>query len=386
MTLLFLFLAVLSLIFFYPSYRIIPSFSQRWRPALWLLVLLLFSMLFTHHLIRSSGRYPLLSDISGAVGYMSLGLMTILFCLTAVRDMFLLFSRTFTIAKGQATRTEPLKNPGRRGFMVKCSNMAILGLTGSSTAYGFFEAVKQPELRKQDITLPNLHPDLHGLTILQITDLHVGATIKEDFIVELVERCKALKPDIIVLTGDLADGSSKALRKDVLALKELKPPLGKYFVTGNHEYYSDLQGWMKTIRELGFAILLNEHRIITRQAGSFILAGVTDYRAGSLVPSHKSSVKVALSGCQGDLPKVLLAHQPKSVFEASDNGVDFQISGHTHGGQYFPGTILVRLDQPYVAGHYRHKNTQIYVSRGSGYWGPPLRIGSSSEITLFTLS
>ncbi len=386
MSILFIFLAILSLVFFYPSYRIIPSFNKRWRPLLWLLVFLLFSMLFTHHMIRGSGKFPLLSDITGALGYMSLGLMTILFCFTAVRDLFLLVSNTFRLIKSPAIMTEPLKNPARRGFMVKFSNMAILGLTGSSSAYGFFEAVKQPELIKQEIVIPNLHPDLRGITILQITDLHVGATIKEEFIKELVARCKELKPDLIALTGDLADGSSEALKKDVLALEELTPPLGKYFVTGNHEYYSDLKGWMGLIQELGFEILLNEHRIISRKAGSFTLAGVTDYHAGSIFPSHKSSVKTALLNSQVNIPKVLLAHQPKSIFEAADEGVDFQISGHTHGGQYFPGTILVRLDQPYVAGRYVHKNTQIYVSRGSGYWGPPLRIGSRSEITLFTLS
>lgn len=381
----FVFLAVLALIFLYPSYRIIPTFSRQWRPALWLLTLLLFVMLFAHHFVRRSGEFPILSDITGALGYFSLGLMTLLFCLTLLRDIFLLLSRSFTSIKHSMTRAEPLKNPGRRGFMVKFSNMAILGMAGSSSTYGFFEAVKQPELNHVDITLPNLHSDLHGLTILQITDLHVGATIKEDFINTLVERCSALNPDIIALTGDLADGSSSLLKNDVQALQKLHAPLGKYFVTGNHEYYSDLEGWMNLVEELGFEILLNEHKTISRKAGSFTLAGVTDYRAGSLVPSHASSVKQSLLNCQESLPRILLAHQPKSIYEAAENGIDFQISGHTHGGQYFPGNLLVRLDQPYVAGHYLHKNTQLYVSRGSGYWGPPLRIGSRSEITLFTL-
>jgi predicted MPP superfamily phosphohydrolase len=213
--------------------------------------------------------------------------------------------------------------------------------------------------------------------------LHVGSTIKRDFVQSLVPPINDLEPDLIVLTGDLMDGSVTHLRYDVAPLRYLKSRYGNYFVTGNHEYYSGLNQWLREIHHLGFALLINEHRMIQHANSRIILGGVTDYsqKRGSHASDPVASIKHAPTA---DI-KILLAHQPLSVYKASAAGYDLQISGHTHGGQYFPWSELVALRQPFVSGLYRHENSWVYVSDGTGYWGPPLRIGTQSEITLIQL-
>jgi hypothetical protein len=161
--------------------------------------------------------------------------------------------------------------------------------------------------------------------------------------------------------------------------------MGNYFVTGNHEYYSGVMEWIEQIRRLGFSVLINEHRIITREKRKMLLAGVTDYREGRMLPGHQSDPHKAMKAAPKTDVKILLAHQPKNIFDAARAGYDLQISGHTHGGQFFPWNLLVGFSQPYVSGLHTHQNTRIYVSRGTGYWGPPLRVGSPSEITLIKL-
>jgi predicted MPP superfamily phosphohydrolase len=248
-----------------------------------------------------------------------------------------------------------------------------------------FQALKKPAVVDVEIPIENLHPDLDGLRIVQITDIHVGPTIKRGFVQEVVDTVNGLKPDIIALTGDLVDGSVRQLKHDVAPLADLKAPLGYYFITGNHEYYSGVKQWIAETARLGFTVLLNEHRLIERGEGRLLLAGVTDYSAGQFDPSQASDPVKAMAGAPECHATVLLAHQPKSIFKAAQVGYDYVISGHTHGGQYFPYHFLAALAQPYIAGLHTHDKTRIYVSRGTGYWGPPLRIGAPSEITVHRL-
>jgi predicted MPP superfamily phosphohydrolase len=168
-------------------------------------------------------------------------------------------------------------------------------------------------------------------------------------------------------------------------LKQISSGSGNFFVTGNHEYYSGVIEWIEEVKRLGFTVLLNEHVVITRGQARLLLAGVTDYRGGNFLPSHRSDPQKALNGALPADAKILLAHQPKNIFDAAQAGYDLQISGHTHGGQFFPWNLLVGFVQPYVSGLHTHQNTQIYVSRGTGYWGPPVRVGAPSEITLIKL-
>lgn len=378
----FILIAVMLIIYLYPAARIIPSLSQPpYSLVLWLFCLFLLLLPFLHLFLRRKGGRPELIDNTGWLAYGVLGFMTLLVCLVFLRDLVLLLISLYQMVVAQSSAADPV----RRELLVKGSNLALLFTGAAACSYGFIQARKDPAIVHRHVRIPGLHKDLTGLKILQISDIHVGPTIKGDFVARVVEKCKQVDADLIVLTGDLVDGSVGHLEADVRILEELQAPLGKYFVTGNHEYYSGVEQWLKLVSSLGFEVLLNEHRTLQKNGGVLTLAGVTDYSAGRIKKDHTSDPAAALRGCDPKSCKVLLAHQPKSVFQAAECGVDLQLSGHTHGGQYFPGNFLVKIDQPFVSGFYTHKDTQLYVSRGTGYWGPPLRLGVSSEITVLEL-
>jgi predicted MPP superfamily phosphohydrolase len=202
--------------------------------------------------------------------------------------------------------------------------------------------------------------------------------IGKDFIEDIVRRVNALTPDVIAITGDLVDGSVEELAEHVAPLAKLSAKHGVYFVTGNHEYYSGAEEWIAHLRKLGVHVLRNERVRIGGDEG-FDLAGIDDH--SSAVFGHGPDLPKALAGRDADRACVLLAHQPRGVNLADSLGVDLQLSGHTHGGQMFPWNLAVRLQQPFVAGIHKLTHAQIYVSRGTGYWGPPMRVGAPAEIT-----
>ena len=176
------------------------------------------------------------------------------------------------------------------------------------------------------------------------------------------------------------------LSNDVAPFAELQAPYGKFFVTGNHEYYSGAEQWVREAGRLGYDVLMNEHRRIQRSGASFVLAGVTDYSGGQFIPSHKSDPKAAINNAPSGDVKILLAHQPRTLLQAESLGYDAMISGHTHGGQFFPWNLVAALGQPYISGLHDHNGMWVYVSKGTGYWGPPVRLGARSEITVITLT
>ncbi|HEX9282887.1 MAG TPA: metallophosphoesterase [Gemmatimonadales bacterium] len=243
-----------------------------------------------------------------------------------------------------------------------------------------------PVVVRVNVPIAGLPRDLEGFRIVQLSDLHVGPTLKREFVERIVATANGLAPDLIALTGDVGDGFPPTLRDEVAPLARLAAPHGKYFVTGNHEYYWDAPGWVRELERLGFSPLVNAHRVIRRGAARLLVAGVTDHSASRLVPGHTSDPQAAVAGAPESDVRLLLAHQPKSAFAAHAAGFDLQLSGHTHGGQYFPFNLLVRLFQPFVAGLHRLEEMWLYVSRGTGYWGPPLRLGAPSEITLIQLT
>jgi predicted MPP superfamily phosphohydrolase len=232
------------------------------------------------------------------------------------------------------------------------------------------------------VPLGKLPKELSGYTIVQLTDIHVGPTIGRAFIEQIVRTTNALQPDLVAITGDLVDGSVAALGALVEPLRELRAKDGVFFVTGNHEYYSGVDAWLAHLGTLGIRVLRNE-RVALRDG--LDLAGVDDTSAGGFGRGHGQDVARAMEGRDTSRALVLMAHQPKAVREASKHGVDLQLSGHTHGGQIWPWGYAVRLDQPHVAGLHDHDGTAIYVSRGTGYWGPPLRVGAPAEITRIEL-
>ncbi|MBN1290753.1 MAG: metallophosphoesterase [Candidatus Latescibacteria bacterium] len=387
--------SILSAFYGYIGWRlIIPAgLSMPWNLVLWIVLFLFMLMPFISILIRIAGYNPGWINIFSWIAYLSLGFFSLVFVFLFARDfvqsvVFILQKAAgiaYSFINPEVQSPDPV-NPDRHRFLVNAFNMVTLGAAGLLSGYGLYEARRSQRIVEVTIPLKNLPHDLDGFRIVQITDIHVGPTIKRGYVQKIVDKVNSLEKDTIVLTGDLVDGLVQNLRDDVAPLAELSAPGGMYFVTGNHEYYSGVEAWIEEVKRLGFTVLLNEHTILKHGDGRILLAGVTDFDGGHMNKIHVSSPEAALSGAPPNDVKILLAHQPRSIFKASQAGFDLVLSGHTHGGQYFPWNYLVYLQQPYNSGLHKHDNTWIYVSKGTGYWGPPLRIGRPSEITVITLS
>jgi hypothetical protein len=276
-------------------------------------------------------------------------------------------------------------NDDRRKFLFGAIRWGVVISAGLAGVWGVRTARRSPDVVEVDVPIDGLPSALDGYRIAQVSDLHVGPTIGADFARTVVESVNALQPDMVALTGDFVDGSVEHLSEGVAPLGELKARDGVFFVTGNHEYYSGVRAWCKKMTELGAKVLLNSHAVITRDQSTLLVAGVTDHSAGRMIPSHKSDPVAALAGSPPCDVKLLLAHQPKSSAAAKPHGFDLQLSGHTHGGQMFPWNLLVGLVHPFSRGLYRFGAGWVYVNPGTGYWGPPMRVGVPSEITLLTL-
>ena len=274
----------------------------------------------------------------------------------------------------------------RRLFLAR----AVAGTAGAASAalgaVALRNGLGEVEVKSVNVRLARLPRQLDGLTIAQLTDVHVGPTIGRAFIERIVAQTNALKPDLVALTGDLVDGSVESLRHLVEPLAGLKSRYGTFFVTGNHEYYSGADEWMEELRRLGIRVLHNERVTLGDAAGPgrFELAGVDDWTAHG--NGHGPDLAKALAGRDPERELVLLAHQPKQIAQAAAAGVGLQLSGHTHGGQIAPFGALVALTQPFLSGLHRQGDAQIYVSQGTGYWGPPMRLGHPAEISKIVLS
>ena len=343
-------------------------------------------------ILRRTGVDNRFIDVLVWSGYMGVGFLSFVFTCLVIRDALWLPAGAFYKIKARISKSapkkagsNPIENPSRRGFLVNSMNYGIVATAALSTGYGIAEARRTPEVKEVRVPIKNLPGNFDGFRIVQLTDVHISPTFRRSCVEEIVAVVNTLNADIVALTGDLVDGTVAQLAYDAAPLGKIKSAAGNYFVTGNHEYYSGVIEWIAEVRRLGFTVLINEHRIITSGKSKMLLAGVTDYRESRILADHRSDPQKALSAAAETNIKILLAHQPKSIFAAARAGYDLQISGHTHGGQFFPWNFVVGLTQPYVSGLYKHADTQIYVSRGTGYWGPPVRVGSPSEITLIKL-
>jgi hypothetical protein len=282
--------------------------------------------------------------------------------------------------------SEPILNEERRKLLSRVTAGAA-GLSAGAAAIIAVRGATDIKVEEVHIRLKRLPKALDGFTIVQMSDIHIGQTLERRFLEKIVRMTNDLKPDLVAVTGDLVDGSIAQLRDHVAPLSDLKSRFGSYFITGNHEYYSGAEAWIQEVQRLGLRSLQNEHVIIGDSDASFILAGVNDYSAGRFRAKDAPDLKKALVDTDPEHAVILLAHQPKEIENAAAAGVDLQLSGHTHGGQIWPFVHLVKLNQPYVAGLYEHdENTQIYVNRGTGYWGPPMRLGAPAEITKIILT
>jgi predicted MPP superfamily phosphohydrolase len=388
-------LTILGLVYGYVGWRLITPIhlAAPWSVILWGMIVIFAILPFIPVIFRINGVENTAVDVLSWVGYLSLGFFSQVFAIVLARDLVWLLiwggQKAVHLVRNligtTSEKTGPI-DPERRRLLINGMNLGILGATAGLTGYGYYQANRRPRLVEIPIVLENLPASFDGFRIAQFTDLHVGPTIRRGFVQMVVNQVGELSPDLIAFTGDLVDGSVPHLRDDVAPLAELSAPHGYYFVTGNHEYYSGVLPWLDAVARLGLDTLINEHRVIERGEDRLLLAGVTDYSGGQFIREHKSDPRKSLQGAPDCAVKILLAHQPKSIFAASESGFDLQISGHTHGGQYFPYHFMAALAQPYISGLHKHNGTQVYVSRGTGYWGPQIRLAARSEITLFKLT
>ncbi|MEK7730115.1 MAG: metallophosphoesterase [candidate division KSB1 bacterium] len=384
-------LSVLTLGFTYVGWRLIEpaNLSAPWSLlawGAWFGFMLLPPLNLMLRLVRKKrGANAIMSWLT----YLSMGVLNYLFLLILLRDVSGLIlwgiQKTASAVTVATSSSFQFDNAVQRRALVHRTNVAILGLVGAIVMYGVYAARRRPRIVEVKIPFEHLPEDLTSLRIVQISDLHVGPTIKRDFVERVVAQVRSLAPDIIAFTGDLADGSVNDLRREVEPLTKLSARHGKFFVTGNHEYYSGAEAWIEEARRLGFTVLMNEHRVIQHGRARILLAGVPDFNAGHILSHHLSDPAAASSNAPAVGLKILLAHQPRSIFAAAQAGFDLQLSGHTHGGQFFPWNFLVPLQQPFVKGLHRYQNTWVYVSCGTGYWGPPLRIGAPAEVAVIRL-
>jgi hypothetical protein len=271
--------------------------------------------------------------------------------------------------------------PAAARVLAGAASAIALGLV----TVGAVRGLGRPIVRRVKIAIADLPAAFEGFRIVQLSDIHVGPVIRRPFVEKLVGEVKALAPDLVAVTGDLVDGSVAELRSEVAPLAELEAPHGVFFVTGNHEYMSGADPWSAHVEdELGMTALRNRHVVLEKDGARLVLAGIEDAMAPRF--GGVTDLDAALRGRDPALPVILLAHQPRSVEQAAAAGVALQISGHTHGGQMQPFGALVRLDQPFLKGLHKVGATAVWVSEGTGTWGPPLRVGSQSEISVLELT
>jgi uncharacterized protein len=319
-----------------------------------------------------AGHGPLRRDWAARAGDTLLGVVWVLFAWSVLGTVLRL-----------ALGVTGVGDPARSRIVA----VGVVAVSVVLVIWGYAEAMRVPRIRRVDVTIPRLGAGLAGLRIVLLTDTHYGPIDRARWSARVVEEVNALDVDIVCHTGDIADGTVAQRREQAAPLGDVRAKLARTYVTGNHEYFGEGQGWLDHMRALGWEPLHNRHLVVERGGSRLVVAGIDDATAGaSGLPGHRADLAAALTGADPDLPVVLLAHQPKQVGAAVAHRVDLQISGHTHGGQIWPFHYLVRVDQPVVAGLTRHgERTQLYTSRGTGFWGPPLRIFAPSEITVLTL-
>jgi hypothetical protein len=357
--------ALLALAYAYPATRLADGPWE--RAALAIPFLLIWIVPALYWTAERDGEESLLDQVAHQASYLSMAWVSFILVLTLIRDLLLL-----------ATAAVPLERA--HTVIAEAGVPAVSVLSLAAVALGAIVALRGPGVEELEVRVPGLHPDLHGFRIVQISDLHVGRSIRRGYVERTVERARSLAPDLVALTGDMVDGPVERLAPHVAPLARLVEGGRAFFVLGNHDCYSGPDAWIAHWREMGVRVLLNEHAMLGKGAASVLVGGVVDpaYRARRPQISLEESPRADF--------RLLLAHNPKLAPLGARAGFDLQLSGHTHGGQFFPWTLAVRLvHAPHVAGLSREGSMWVYVSAGTGSWGPPVRFGTSPEITVVTL-
>lgn len=326
-------------------------------------------------LIRLSRLPPGAGEALAWAGYLAMGLFSTVFVATLAREAVLVVAWTV-----EALRPETLDLAAWRAMSAR----VVLLLAALVSLVGLLNARRTARVVKVDVPVKGLPPALHGFSLVQLSDVHIGPTIRRGFVEAIVRRVNTLNPDAVAITGDLIDGSVDRLSEHIAPLSQLRSRHGTFAVTGNHEYYHGAADWVHAWRGLGFQVLDDRSIVLDHAGARLLLGGVSDF---SVHRGSQHAVAAAQAARIEEVVsvRVLLAHQPRSAPAAAAAGFDLQLSGHTHGGQFWPWQLFVPLQQPFVAGLHRLDRLWIYVSRGTGYWGPPLRFGAPSEITCVRL-
>ncbi|NKF23030.1 metallophosphoesterase [Solimonas marina] len=371
--------ALIALLHLYVGCRLLPALAwPGWATTAGVFYLVLSAALMPAPLlVRLTRLSERGADTLAWIGYLFMGAFSSLFVFTLLRDVLMV-----------GWLTAEWLRPGTFNVLSLRHDSAeiVVALAAAVSLVGLFNARRTARVVDVELPLAGLPAALHGFTIVQLSDVHVGPTIKRGYLAAIVRRVNALGADLVALTGDITDAHVDRIRRHVTPLAELQARHGAYYVTGNHEYYhGDVDHWLDEARRLGLRVLLNENVVVDHDGAQLLVGGVTDYNGHHFGESHRSDPAAAVRSESAAAVKLLLAHQPLSMKAAAEAGFDVQLSGHTHGGQIWPWNLFVPMQQPIVAGLHRVGKLWVYVSRGTGYWGPPLRFGAPSEITRLKL-
>lgn len=349
------------------------TFAPHVKTMLWTLLICMVSSIIVAQWIHRATENKHPSFLFTALywfAFISMGTIPTLIILTLVREAALF----------------PFENE-KRQVLKNFFNLGALGLTTAAVSIGLFQARRLPQVNRVTVPIDGLDPKLEGITIAQLTDVHIGPTIRGNHLSQIVDLTNSLKPDLIALTGDLVDGTVNDLEEQLVSLGRLSAPHGKYYITGNHEYYWGARSWTDHLeKKLGFKSLKNEHVNLLVNGKKFTVAGVNDLQAESFFPEDKCDPAKAMHGAPTDSAfKLLLAHQPKVCEMTDGKSFHLQLSGHTHAGQFWPITMFIGLFHKYIKGLYRYESMWLYVSPATCYWGPPNRLFNPTEITLIEL-
>lgn len=366
-------LLVLTTLFFLPWWTLFASGVDWPFPVVLVGTVAFACWLVSFPFLMAAGHGRRRSDRAARFADTTLGVVWVLFTWSALGGL----ARLVLLGSGVGSGSDRARTVAA----------AVVVISAGLLAWGHFEAMRVPRVKRLDVHVPRLGGGLDGTRVVVLADTHYGPIDRVRWSVRVTEAVNALDADVVVHAGDIADGTPAQRREQSAPLGTIRSRLAKVYVTGNHEYFGEAQGWLDRMAELGWEPLHNRHVVVERGGDRLVLAGVDDVTAESSgLAGHRANLLGALAGADQDAPVLLVAHQPKYVRQAAAAGIDLQVSGHTHGGQIWPFHFLVRIDQPVVRGLSRHGDrTQLYTSRGAGFWGPPFRVFAPSEISLLTL-
>ena len=363
--------AVLVAGYIYLAWRLTSGAEARIALALPFVLVLIVPMVYW---IGGRERTSASDDVVHGLGYVSLAWLNFLFLISVARDALLLVS---SASPAFDTLRAMLHDGGTAGVLI--ASAAVVG-TGAVSVF------RGPRVRHVDIPVTDLPADLEGFRIVQISDLHVGPTMRGTYVRRVVDMTNALAPDLIALTGDIVDGPVERLARHVAPLRDLAADGRAFLVLGNHDYYAGAGPWTAYFESLGLRVLRNEHVTLVRGAARLVVGGVIDPAARLVDSDARPRPELAANAAAGAACRVLLAHNPSIAPRAEQAGFDLQLSGHTHAGQFFPWTLVIHLVHgPHAAGLSRRGRMWVYTSAGTGTWGPPVRLGTEPELTVLRL-